>query len=328
MRDFGQLPMMVDIRNTTLTASTASTASTATSTITGTNVNWHSIPNGAAAMSFDSLTNYVNGASQAIMYSQPLRYRRPDINLNAVSRFRLETPSTNPVIARNPERPTAGWWHAGTAVSRESRIRRNNWKVMKLSVQKRTRSASIFKTCMITGTPYGGRVYRFEIGSAGIGTWFVGPYPVMIVDMRSRMIRQIMIPIPSIVDNPKPGIINLTRFLFRMLGLGAVRDKDHSLISTSSTSKKLAPGERWAFSRNEIGNYRYTDAQLQENSEDLRQRLRDLDPNMLPDIRGPRVRSMVEEIQIRESSYGRYARLQAYEGPITEEWIPPTTFTI
>lgn len=274
-----------------------------------------------------SLTNYFNESNQAPLYNQPFTYRRPFINLEAVLRFRLETPSTNPSISRSPERPTAGWGHGDRAMSMESSIRRNNWTVMKFSVLKRTRSANIFKTCMIMGNSYEGRVYKFVVDSAGIGTWFVGSYPVMIVDIHRSIIKSIMIPIPSIADNPNPGIVNLTRFLFRMLGLGAVRYKDHSLISTSNTSKKLAVGESWTFLKNEIGYYRNTAAQRQENFDDLRQRFRDIDSSTLPDIRGPRVRTVVEEIQLRENNYASYTRVPRYEGIIAEEWIPPTTFT-
>lgn len=190
--------------------------------------------------------------------TNPIYLPRPVADLSAVRRFRNQLPDTTPALIHRPLPPgTRNYYppvHA-REMTAEQRAARSNFAMAKFSRAKRERTANLFKSCMVLGVPYNrGKSYEFIV-QRPLGTWRVNGVPVLQVNVDTGTFIRLHIPIPDPYESG-PGILNLTRFLFRMFGIGAVRRKDESVITTSVSSRKLKPGESWEFLPNEINSFK------------------------------------------------------------------------
>jgi len=200
-------------------------------------------------------TNLTTASPDEVITTRPVWPAPPRGNRITAARFGMENPDTTPVLMHRPlPRDSSHLRPHERFLSPEDVKHRANWSIAKVSRTKRDITATLFKTCMMNATPYTqGKSYKFTVDN-GLGIWHVMNQAVLYVDLYNFMFVKVVMPRPSRTE-PKPGVLNLTRFLLRMFGIGAVRRKDQSVITTATTSKRLSAGETWIFKQDEIKSF-------------------------------------------------------------------------
>jgi hypothetical protein len=123
-----------------------------------------------------------------------------------------------------------------------------NFKIGEKSRKKAEATRQRYVTAMVLNLPYSGKLFNYHPQSdKRIGTWYVGLIPVAEISLDSYRVSRIMLPsVSSTATNE--AVLNRTRFLWRQLGIKAVRHKDRTVVHTGIAGNVLKPGEEWMIS--------------------------------------------------------------------------------
>lgn len=181
---------------------------------------------------------------QSPIIDEGFTLRNPDLLRRREQEVRVEPIRPRPVPQRAAPlqaqyaRPT----HAEAVREFEGRPTRSqlglNFQIGQKSKLKADGFKERFKAAMIAGLPYTGRTLTYRLDPIRErGTWSINDTPVAEVDTQQIRLCRIMLP------DSDATMQNRARFLWRQLGVSAVRYKDTTVIEVGGMVKSMKPGE-------------------------------------------------------------------------------------
>lgn len=119
---------------------------------------------------------------------------------------------------------------------RATRLRSFQERTPRAKAEKR---AKLYIIAMALGSKYKGKTYSYTpLTEAKVGVWLLEGVAVATICLDEIRLKSIFLP-----EDIK--LHNKTRFLWRMLGLQAIRDKATTVVHTGRMGKILKSGEQW-----------------------------------------------------------------------------------
>lgn len=185
----------------------------------------------------------------ANIWNEPTRARTPPVREVNLNDLRITpTPPRDPVQERRNEARRQfrerDLTEEGRAENEAIRKRNRDWRAGDRSKNKAKGLAKVLHAAMAMNRDYTGKVFCYKV-AGDTGVWSVSNISVAEIDTQTCKIKRLRMPPLGLLPVPYNNLFNKTRFLWRQLGLKAVRYKDTTIVHTGIMGSVLSPGEDW-----------------------------------------------------------------------------------
>jgi hypothetical protein len=158
-------------------------------------------------------------------------------------------PPVNPA-AEIPIPPAFGQTTPGAngRQTNQSHLNRQRYQIGVRSRAKAEKFKERYLSAMVMGVPYSGQTFKYVINKdQGLGKWFIDDR-ACVAEICLETVRLVRITLPDFkITDPLPRNLldKLVRFLWRQLGLKAIRYKNKTIVHTGRTGNVMKAGDTW-----------------------------------------------------------------------------------